>query len=798
MGHRARTSSPERLAARKPSTVSTGAPETWRARTAPQSLRRPISARKPHHRISRMPLPVVPHRSSSVGEADEPTANRHTVARYARRGDASGISARAKFARARLHRCRCDPALAPHVTDTPEEPSGRPVRPPPMERAASVGLDNPPGGPGKGPETPDKPTPPRTGDKPPADASGTSQTPRIDSYVTAGHPVPGRPETSTEQRGDRGAPANGSSTDSSSAGPAGEKPRTPGDPPAEADPKSEKEPETGKTEVGSPAGEERDHDDAGPAQTGDGGPEAEKPGQPKTENPRQDEGERGNDDRGSETDQPEPGKAEGQDGGKDNGSAPDDPATSEQPSTGPSEASQFPPGSRRASLATSRAMQLENAEELRAIFQDAQSINGPGEGTTGESGDSGAPPQSENAGSDERGPEAQPQGTDTPPGATGDGDSSTSGDASGGNDASSGRDQPAPVTSGVEAEPPAQETPRPQDQGQEPPLPQDSSGSGNDSGDPPVDPPTDGSPPADDQPRDGNDGTPPGSEVDEPTDPVTETGPATPEPGREAPSTGPENTDQGTEPPAPKADDGTTGNETDNPKPADGTTPPPEGTGENVTPPEDPAKQSDGHGTDTEGDGSGSDPEGTDESQPEGRHNPIISDVYTDSQGQVHVEPRYGREQTDESGSEPESPAPAELPTRGDLDPVGALGGEPGRGELRDPEEDPAERDPEEPDPERSSRRKDLLKETMEKSEDIVDVGDKALEDAFKALNSKPPKSHPCTARDTSAHMDPEQTPAKAGSVAIALIGTAIIVTQATRWTTDKVREFRRREHADD
>lgn len=201
-----------------------------------------------------MPLPVMPHRSSWSGEVDEPMANRHTVARYARQGDASDISARAKFARARLHRCRCDPALAPHVTDTPGEPSDRPVRPPPMERAASVGLDNPPGGPGKGPETPDKPTPPRTDAKPSADASSTSGTPRIDSYVAAGQPVPGRPEASTEQRGDRGTPPNGSSTDSSSADPAGEKPRTPGDPPPEADPKSEKEPESGKTEVGSQRG----------------------------------------------------------------------------------------------------------------------------------------------------------------------------------------------------------------------------------------------------------------------------------------------------------------------------------------------------------------------------------------------------------------------------------------------------------------------------------------------------------------------------------------------------------------
>ncbi|MEV3923873.1 hypothetical protein [Actinomadura coerulea] len=618
--------------------------------------------------------------------------------------------------------------------------------------------------------------------------------------MAAGQPVPGRPEVGTEQRGDRGAPPNGSS----SAGPAGEKPRTPGDPPPEADPKSEKEPETGKTEVGSPAGEERDHDDADPAQSGDGGPEAEKPGQPEAENPRQDEGERGNDERGSKTDQPVPGKAEGQDGGKDNGSTSDDPASSEQPSTGPSEASQFPPDSRRASLAASRARQLENAAELRAIFQDAQTTNGPGEGITGESGDSGAPPQSENAESDGRGPEAQPQGTDTPLGATGDGDSSTSGEASGGSDASSGRDQPAPVTPGVEAEPPVQETPRPQVQEQEPPLPQDSSGSGNDSGDPPAEPPTDGSPPDDDQPRDGKDGTDgtePGSEVGQPTDPVTETGPAVPEPGREASSVGPENTDQGTDPPAPKADDGTTSSETDNPKPVDETTPPPEGTGENVTPLEAPGEQSDGHGTNAEGDGSGSDPEGSDESQPEGRHNPIISDVYTDSQGQVRVEPRYGREQTDEGGSDPlpnesGTTEPTGLPTREDLDPVGARGGEAGRGELRDPEDDPAGRDYNRTSPERRSQEIDLYKRFFDKPDDTKSSIDEYTKPALKGIERvKPTGQHSNPHKDSDQFKSPDQQ-IQAGSTALGIIGGIIVMREIKRRASPVVRRMTGREHA--
>jgi hypothetical protein len=85
----------------------------------------------------------------------------------------------------------------------------------------------------------------------------------------------------------------------------------------------------------------------------------------------------------------------------------------------------------------------------------------------------------------------------------------------------------------------------------------------------------------------------------------------------------------------------------------------------------------------------------------------------------------------------------------------------------------------------------------MMKSDDIVDVGNKTIEGAFKALDPKPPTGHPCTARDTSAHMDPVPTPTQAGSAAIALIGTAIIATQVTRWTVEKARDIRRREHAD-
>ncbi|MEU8123085.1 hypothetical protein AB0C21_30615 [Spirillospora sp. NPDC049024] len=616
----------------------------------------------------------------------------------------------------------------------------------------------------------------------------------MDSLRAAGWKFPEQPDAGNGQRDDR----ESRSGESSSADQAGEKPKTPADPSTETDPKTKEKPETGEAESNSQPPEEHGHDRTAPAQIGDNSTDTEKPDQAKPEDLRQDEGE------SAEDPEPKSGRAETEEAGRkddpgkgppsqDSGTTADAPAPRGEQSALPSEASQYPPGSRLESLARTREEQHANAEQRRAVFQDTQATEVGGEAAAGENGDGGVRPDSENAGKIAPGHDAQLSGTEIPNGGTGD---------TGGNDTGSGSEKSEPLTSGEGPEPSAPEAARPQDQGHNPFSPQASADSGDASGDPPTEPPADGIKPANDQTQDGQGDPPPGPEGGPPPEPTAETDPALPEPGREASSIGSETTDQGTEPPEPKADAGATGNEADAPQPVGETIPPAQEADENTTPPEALGEQSDGHGRNAEGDGTESDPEGNDESKPEVRPNPIISEVYTDSQGQVHVEPRYGREQTGEPGSEvalnePETAVPAGLPTREDLDPVGARGGEPGRGELRDPDDDPAERNPGEPPPERSSRRKELLKEAMGESEDIVDVGNKAIEGAFKALKPKPPTGHPCTARDTSAHMDPVQTPAQAGSAAIALIGTAIVVAQATRWTAEKVRYSKRIENAD-
>ncbi|GAA4390803.1 hypothetical protein GCM10023088_67170 [Actinomadura verrucosospora] len=648
-----------------------------------------------------------------------------------------------------------------------------------------MGLDNPSGGPGKGPETPDKPTPPRTESKPPADASGGSQTPRIDSYVAAGQPVPGRPEAGTERRGDREAQPNGSSTDSSSNGPAAEKPQTPGDPPSEAEAKTEKEPETGKTEIGSQLGEERDHD-ADPTQPDNAGTEAEKPGQAKPESPRQDEGALGTGDHGSKTEHSEPGKAKEQNGGKDNGRTADEPASSEQPSTRPDEASQFPPGSRRASLAATREQQAETAEHWRAIFQDTQPADGTGEGTVGGSGDSGAQPQNENAGSDGRGPEAHPPAAETPPGTTADGGTS-SGEAPGDGEGSSGRDQPPSGTPEVEAEPPTQEVTRPQDQEPEPIPRLDSSGSGDDSGDPPTGPPADSASPADDQPQGGNDETPPGSEVGQPIEPAAEA-----EPGREASPIGPETPDQGTEPPEPKTDDGTTGDEKDNPKPADETALPPEGTGENVTPPEASDDQSDGHGRTAEG----PEPtEATDEINPpdreaeqSGEREESGTELAPHEEESTDLEPsRFAGRVTitlDREGR----PVPPDHPD--------AESETPGRGELRRPEDDRASRDYQEENPDNRSRKRDLTRTMFTKADDVKDSADKLVEPGQKHLERVKPTGQICAARTNPDHIKSVDAKIQGGDITIGIVGTVVLAIEVGRQSVKVARRISRRENA--
>ncbi len=459
-----------------------------------------------------------------------------------------------------------------------------------------------------------------------------------------------------------------------------------------------------------------------------------------------------------------------------------------------------------------------------------------------------APANGEGTRDDEREPEARPRDTGTPTNEVL------------GRDEPGDRDRPAPQLSGEQAGNRVPEAPRPQDQEHEPLPRQETAASADsrtapDTQQPPqgTDKPSDGSGAQGSAPQEGGTDSAPGapesrgrdanpvgdSEPKAPTvDGPTDNSPATPseaaEAGDEQPlsqqqdrpaAEQPTGQSQDSQRPLPAEEQAEAGRRQDGAveqgaeiqEPLGVPEDPNSETGDRQTTDNTPSSSgetADNHGTQephaeddgdrgkkAEDDGTEQDPNETNETNPEAHPNPILSDVYTDSSGQVHIEPRYGREQTGQPGTElarnePETTEPAELPTREDLDPVGAQGGDAGRGELRNPDDDPADRNPGESTPERSSRRKDLLKEATKKSEDIVNTLDKAVEGAFKALDAKPPTGQPSTARDIGAHMDPVNNPVKTGGLTYGLLGAAIMLTQGTRWAIGKVKEFKGIEHA--
>ncbi|MGI5419036.1 hypothetical protein [Actinomadura luteofluorescens] len=213
----------------------------------------------------------------------------------------------------------------------------------------------------------------------------------MDSLRAAGWKFPERPDAGNGQRDDH----EGQSDESSSAAPAGEKPKTLADPSAEAGAKTKEKPETGET------GGQDDRDDRPPpgnadaSSTGDEieGDNSENLGPPSPQSPEQ---------------RPDP-RVE----------TADDPAPMQ--STSPADSSQPPaqPHSRLQSLALARAEQLAAAERHRAITQTA---NDGGQNATGQQGDASFPPSSATAAQDSSGQPPNPPGAKASIGDTGDGD----------------------------------------------------------------------------------------------------------------------------------------------------------------------------------------------------------------------------------------------------------------------------------------------------------------------------------------------------------------------------------------
>ncbi|WP_141584436.1 hypothetical protein [Actinomadura sp. WMMA1423] len=607
-----------------------------------------------------------------------------------------------------------------------------------------MGLDNS-GGPGKGPETTD---PPATSSErpatPPAETNG--QYSRLESLRLARE----------AQQQDNGTP-----------------------------------PSQGKDSGPAPA-EEREDDKSGPVENGNGGTDAEKPDQTGTEEPREDEGERDPADPVPETGRSETGETGGEDdpgkepSSQDSGSTADDTAPGEQQSNLPAEASQYPPGSRLESLARARAEQHPNAEEQRAKLQDTKAADGTGEGTAGKNDDEGAQPESEDAGKAEPGQDARLPDAEIPT------------DDTDGTGADSGSDQHLPPASVEGAEPLAPEAAQPQDQGQDlvpPPDSADAGDSGDVGGDPPREPAADGLAPADDQPRDGEGDPQPSTDVVPPPDPIIESGPPDQTPGHEADPAEPqgEAADQDTENPEPPVGGETTDSDAGDPIPAGETTPPPEGTSENVTPPEGLGEQNDGHGRNAEG----PDPiESSDEtSSPDREDEQSGESEESGTELAPHEEESTDIEPSRFAGSvkitldRDGRPLPPERP--------GTDTETPGRGELRRPEDDRASRDYQEQDPDNPSRLRGELKRFFDKSGDTKNFVDKFSEPAQKTLERAKPTGQLCAARPNTDHIKASDQSVKYGDTVLGAVGTVIVFAEIVRLGANLARRTRRSEHVD-
>ncbi|RKS69077.1 hypothetical protein BZB76_6216 [Actinomadura pelletieri DSM 43383] len=105
----------------------------------------------------------------------------------------------------------------------------------------------------------------------------------------------------------------------------------------------------------------------------------------------------------------------------------------------------------------------------------------------------------------------------------------------------------------------------------------------------------------------------------------------------------------------------------------------------------------------------------------------------------------------------------------------------PGRGELRRPEDDPADRDPRERDPERPRSPRDLRREMMEAGPTFKKDVNETAKPALEQFDARPPKSQPCIGRNISDHINSVEQPLKAGDALVGIIGSVILGTELVR-----------------
>ncbi|NVI90965.1 hypothetical protein [Actinomadura sp. BRA 177] len=231
----------------------------------------------------------------------------------------------------------------------------------------------------------------------------------------------------------------------------------------------------------------------------------------------------------------------------------------------------------------------------------------------------------------------------------------------------------------------------------------------------------------------------------------------------------------------------------------DDASPPPEETDQSAGEPEPPGEHDGDHGKKGPEDTSEQDPDETNRIKPEVPGNPIISNVRTDSSGQVHVEPRYGREHTGEPGAElarpqPETTEPAGLPRR--EGPLRAEVGPRGHGEFGSPEHDPVDDDPRQEDPERPRDPKDVRREMLRASAELRDAVNETATPAFKQLDARPPRTQPCTVRDISDRISSVDQPVKAGDAFVGAVSGVVVAVEMVRGGVALLKRHMGRGHA--
>ncbi|GAA4241799.1 hypothetical protein GCM10022254_72120 [Actinomadura meridiana] len=182
---------------------------------------------------------------------------------------------------------------------------------------------------------------------------------------------------------------------------------------------------------------------------------------------------------------------------------------------------------------------------------------------------------------------------------------------------------------------------------------------------------------------------------------------------------------------------------------------------------------------------------------PEAPANPILSDVRLGDDASVRIEPRYGRERPAETAPAlTETPDPARLPARKQLDPAGEQA-EPKRGELRDPNDDPMARDLRDRDPEKRTRRSetlDRLTKNVGNMHKVLDEFSKPIDKGMKRV--EPTGQHSGSRPDHGSNVPTDQS-VKAGDATIGGLGFAIVAVTAIRQGVNFVQGFLRRRHED-